>query len=320
MASMVGSPSKPIANAPAGAVAVAAVRRFNRFYAQQMGVVPERYLGSDLSLAEVRILFELAQRGAETASRVARELELDPGYLSRLLARFRKRGWIQRMRSESDSRQLVIRLSAKGHAALRPLDREADRQVAHRLSRLSGSARSRLIEAMKVIESLLAPSRDPAPFLLRPPRPGDFGWVIQRHGALYAQEYAWDEGFEGLVAGIVADFIKGPDFRRQRCWIAERDGDNVGCIFCVQKSETVAQLRLLLVEPAARGLGIGGRLVSECIGFAKSTGYRKLVLWTNDVLHSARRLYERAGFRLVRQEPHRSFGRDLVGQYWEVTW
>lgn len=296
------------------------MRRFNRFYTQQIGVVPERYLGSSLSLAEVRILFELADRGESTASELARELELDAGYLSRLLLHFRKRGWIVRSRSESDSRQRIIRMTQKGRATFVPLDRQADQQVGSLLERLPESAQNRLIEHMTSIEALLAAARPPsAPYLLRSPRPGDLGWVVQSHGALYAQEYAWDEHFEALVAEIVARFVRRHDPKRQRCWVAERDGRNVGCVFCAKKSTSVAQLRLLLVEPESRGMGIGARLVTECVHFAKAAGYRKLVLWTNDVLHAARQIYEKAGFRLVRQETHHSFGHKLVGQFWELT-
>lgn len=300
--------------------AIAAVRRFNRFYTQQIGVVQDCYLGSSLSLAEVRILFELAHRGRSTATDLAGELDLDAGYLSRLLLQFRKRGWIVRTKSETDSRRRVIRMSTKGRATFAPLDRRANQQVRGLLNRLPESATRRLIEHMASIEELLAPVRQPsAPYLLRPPRPGDLGWVVQCHGALYAQEYAWDERFEALVAEIVARFARKRDRNRQRCWIAERDGKNVGCIFCVEKSKSVAQLRLLLVEPGSRGMGIGARLVTECIHFAKSASYRKLVLWTNDVLIAARNIYESVGFRLVRRETHHSFGHTLVGQFWELN-
>lgn len=299
---------------------IAAVRRFNRFYTQRIGVLTERYLGSSLSLAEVRILFELASRGQSTASELARELELDAGYLSRLLLHFRKRGWIVRSKSETDLRQRILRLTRKGRATFSPLNRQADQHVSSFLKRLPESVQRRLIECMGCIEASLTPAQPSmASILLRSPAPGDLGWVVQFHGALYAQEYAWDEHFEALVAEIIARFVRHDDPKRQRCWIAERDGQNVGCVFCVQQSKSIAQLRLLLVEPECRGMGVGTRLVAECVQFAKSAGYRKLVLWTNDVLHAARQIYQKAGFRLVREESHHSFGHDLVGQFWERT-
>jgi len=299
---------------------VAAVRRFNRFYTQQIGVLPEGYLGSSLSLTEVRVLFELAHRDRTTASELTKELELDAGYLSRILLSFRKRGLIGRKRSESDARQSFLWLTRKGCNAFEPLDQRAHEQIGTLLNRLPETEQDRLIEAMSRIESLLGPPREQkVPYVLRPPRPGDMGWVVHRHGVLYAQEYGWDEQFEALVASIVARFVQGHDPKRERCWIAERDGEIVGCVFCAKKSKTVAQLRLLLVEPKARGMAIGTRLVGECVQFAGSVGYRKVMLWTNDVLHAARRIYEKADFRLVREEQHHSFGHDLVGQFWELT-
>lgn len=300
---------------------VAAVRRFNRFYTQQIGVLPQHYLGSPLSLAEVRVLFELAHRDKTTASELAKELGLDAGYLSRVLLSFRKRGLIVRKKSDSDARQRVIWLSPKGRNTFEPLDRQAHEQISTLLSRLPEADQDRLIEAIGNIEGLLGPARGQkkVAYVLRPLRAGDMGWGVHRHGVLYAQEYAWDEQFEALVADIVASFVQRHDPKRERCWIAEHDGENVGCVFCVKKSKTVAQLRLLLVEPKARGMAIGTRLVGECVRFAKSVGYRKIMLWTNDVLHAARCIYEKVGFRLVREERHHSFGHDLVGQFWELT-
>jgi DNA-binding MarR family transcriptional regulator/N-acetylglutamate synthase-like GNAT family acetyltransferase len=298
---------------------VAAVRRFNRFYTQKIGVLNEGLLRSPFSLAEARVLYELAHRERPTAAELGRDLGLDPGYLSRILRGFARRGLVASTPSETDRRQRLLTLTARGRAAFAPLDRRSRREIGALLDGLSEEAQRRLVGAMATIERLLAP-RPPAspPYLLRPHRPGDMGWVVQRHGALYAQEHGWDERFEALVAEIVAGFIKRFDPQAERCWIAERDGETVGCVFLVRKSRMVAQLRLLLVEPQARGLGIGGRLVEECLRFAGQAGYRKVVLWTNDVLHAARRLYERAGFRRTESAPHRSFGRDLVGETWEL--
>lgn len=299
---------------------VAAVRRFNRFYTQQVGILPRSYLGSSLSLAEVRVLFELANRDGTTAVELARELELDAGYLSRILQGFHHRSWIARTRSESDSRQRLVQLTPKGRHAFEPLDRLARQQISNLLNRLPEEGQRRLVDSMATIEALLGPARvETAAYVLRPPRAGDMGWVVQLHGALYAQEYGWDQQFEALVAEIVARFVHNQDPRWDRCWIAERDGQNVGCVFCVRKSATVAQLRLLLVDPKARGMAMGTGLVAECVQFAQSAGYRKIMLWTNDGLHAARRIYEGAGFRLVREEKHRSFGHDLVGQFWELS-
>jgi DNA-binding MarR family transcriptional regulator/GNAT superfamily N-acetyltransferase len=298
---------------------VAAVRRFNRFYTRQIGVLQEGLLRSAFSLTQVRVLYELAQRGQATATELGRDLGLDGGYLSRLLAGFQAKGLLDRVASGDDARQSLLRLTRKGRATFATLDARSDRDVASLLERLREPEQRRLVGAMSAIEGLLGPRAEPrAPYLLRPHRPGDMGWVVHRHGVVYAEEYGWDEGFEGLVARIVADFAKGHDPRRERCWIAERDGENVGSVFLVQRSPGVAQLRLLLVEPSARGLGIGGRLVQECVELARRARYRKIMLWTNDGLDAARHLYERAGFRLVKEEPHQSFGEGLVGQTWEL--
>lgn len=299
--------------------AVAAVRQFNRFYTRRIGVLREHLSQSPFSLAQARILYELAHRPVATAGELSKELDLDPGYLSRILAGFEKRGYLKRDRSKTDARQSNLRLTSRGRAAFQPLDRESNREVNAMLAPLPPSGQTRLVEAMAAIESLLAPAEMPEPpYMLRPPRPGDMGWVIHRHGALYAQEYHWDESFESLVARIVADFMKKFDARRESCWIAERRGAMAGCVFLVKGSAKVAKLRLLLVEPWARGHGIGKRLVSECIQFARQSGYRKLTLWTNKNLHAARRIYQQAGFQLVQEEPHHSFGHDLIGQNWEL--
>ena len=299
---------------------VAAVRRFSRFYTRLLGLLQEGYLASPFSLTQVRVLYELARREDPTAGELARDLGLDAGYLSRILGDFERRGLVERRRSKADGRQVLLRLSEHGWEAFTPLDRRSHDEVGALLDRLPESEQQRVVEAMGIIERLLGAQPEPrAPYILRPPLPGDLGWVVQRHGALYAREYGWDETFEALVAEIVAKFLRTYDPRRERCWIAEKDGTSVGAVFCVRRSPTVAQLRLLLVEPEARGLGIGSRLVSECERFARQAGYRKIILWTNSVLKSAGRIYEASGYRLTHEEPHRSFGHDLVGQTWELV-
>ncbi|HMB33441.1 MAG TPA: bifunctional helix-turn-helix transcriptional regulator/GNAT family N-acetyltransferase [Methylomirabilota bacterium] len=297
---------------------VAAVRRFNRFYTRQIGLLQEGYLDSAFSLSQVRVLYELAHRDKLTAAALSRDLGLDPGYLSRVLRDFEKRRFITRTRSEADGRQSHLELTARGQAAFAPLERRSHQDISEIVGRLSAPEQGRLVDAMHVIEGILdaRPERQ-TPYILRPHQAGDMGWVVHRHGALYAQEFGWDERFEALVAEIVARFVRDFDPRKERCWIAEKDGEMVGSVFLVKQSKTVAKLRLLLVEPKARGLGIGERLVDECLRFARSTGYRKITLWTNSVLRAARRIYEKAGFRLVHQERHRSFGHDLVGETWE---
>lgn len=298
---------------------IAAVRRFNRFYTRRIGVLEEGLLDSPYSLTEARVLYELAQGESATAARLAGELGLDPGYLSRILTGFEKRQLIARAPSERDGRQSVLSLTEAGHAAFAALDERSAKEIGTLIGALSPDQQARLVAAMDGIAGLLtAPDRRGAPYVLRPHRPGDIGWIVHRHGALYAQEYGWNEEFEALVAEIAAKFIRHYDPRRERCWIAERDGERLGSVMLVAHSPRVAKLRLLLVEPQARGLGIGSRLVEECIRFAGERGYRKLTLWTNSVLLAARRIYERAGFSLVESEPHRSFGHDLVGENWEL--
>lgn len=299
---------------------VAAVRRFNRFYTQKIGVLREGLLESPFSLTEGRVLFELAHRTQPTATELGRDLGLDAGYLSRILKSFEKRGLLARAPSERDGRQSLLALTRRGRATFAPLERRSRDEIGTLLGALPGPAQPRLVEAMRTIEDLLGAPRATGgpPFRLRSPQPGDMGWVVQRHGALYAQEYGFDQRFEALVAGIVAKFVERYDPARERCWIAEKDGLPVGSVFLVKHSATVAKLRLMLVEPEARGLGIGARLVDECLRFAGQAGYRKVTLWTNSVLTAARHLYARAGFRLVHVEPHRSFGQDLVGETWEL--
>ncbi|HZS04449.1 MAG TPA: helix-turn-helix domain-containing GNAT family N-acetyltransferase [Blastocatellia bacterium] len=298
---------------------VEAVRRFNRFYTKQIGVLQEHLLQSPFSLTEARVIYELAHREKAAATELGSELGLDAGYLSRLLGDFKKRRLIERKPSETDGRQSVLWLTGKGKKAFAELNAHSHNEIEAMLSRLSDGDRQRLTEAMHTIERLLgAPPESKVPYLIRPHQPGDMGWVTHRHGVLYNEEYKWDEQFEALVAEITAKFIQNYNPKRERCWIAERDGEIVGSVFLVEKSRTVAQLRLLLVEPNARGLGIGRRLVSECIRFARQAGYKKITLWTNSVLHAARRIYEEAGFRLVHEEQHHSFGHDLTGQNWDL--
>jgi DNA-binding MarR family transcriptional regulator/GNAT superfamily N-acetyltransferase len=312
---------QPAMATPQLARRIAAVRRFNRFYTRRIGVLDDGLLDSPFSLTEVRILFELAHAPGGTATALRDELGLDAGYLSRLLRRLEQRGLVARTFSEADARVAHLELTDKGREEFRSLDERADHQVRTLIGDLPVGQQRRLLGALRAIEDVLAgpPSTKREPYLLRTHQPGDMGWVVHRHGVLYADEYGWDERFEALVAEVVASFIRRFDSRRERCWIAERDGEIVGSVFLVQKSKTVAQLRLLFVEPSARGLGIGGRLVDECIRFARQRGYRKMTLWTNNVLHAARRIYQKAGFQLVSERPHDMFGSGLVGQTWELT-
>ena len=299
---------------------VAAVRQFNRFYTKQIGALHEGLLKSPFSLTEARVLYELAHRATPTASELGRELGVDAGYLSRILRDFEKRGLLERKPSDADARQHLLGLTSRGQEAFAALNTRSHDEIGAMLGHLSAAEQGRLLEAMHTIEAVLgAPPASKSPYLLRPHHPGDMGWVVHRHGVLYAREYGWDEQFEALVAGITAKFIQHYDARKERCWIAEKDGEIVGSVFLVKQSKAVAKLRLLLVEPTARGLGIGARLVDECVRFARHAGYRTITLWTNSVLRSARRIYEGAGFRLVHKERHKSFGHDLVGETWELT-
>lgn len=298
---------------------VRAMRRFNRAFTRRIGVLREGLLHTPYSLTEARIIFELAQRDDLTASDLCRELGLDPGYLSRILARLEQQRILEKVRSESDGRQRLLRLTETGRAAFEVLNQRSRDEIADLLGALAEADQRRLLDAMQTIEQVFDHHLKYAePFVLRPHESGDLGWVVHRHGALYAQEYGWDARFEALVAQIVADFITSFDPDRDRCWIAEMDGEIVGSVFVVRASDEVAKLRLLLVEPKARGVGLGSRLVAECIRFARRHGYRKLMLWTNDVLVDARKIYERAGFQLVASEAHHSFGHDLIGETWEL--
>ena len=298
---------------------IEAVRRFNRFYTRQVGALGEGHLDTPFSLTEARVVYELAQRETATATELGQELGLDAGYLSRILRGFHERGLIDRRPSETDARQTRLSLTAAGRAEFAALDAAARRDVGAMLGALPDAEQQRLVGAMHAIEGLLGARTEPRePFILRPPNPGDLGWVVQSHGALYAREYGWDARFEGLVAGVVGDYVRSFDPARERCWIAEVDGWNAGSIFLVRGTDEVAKLRLLLVEPAARGLGIGRRLVDECIAFAREAGFRRITLWTQENLVTARRIYQNAGFRLAATEVHNNFGVDLTAETWEM--
>ena len=297
---------------------IASVRRFNRYYTQKIGVLDEGLLKSRFSLTEARVLYELAHRDRPTAGELARELHLDPGYLSRILRSFRRQGLIDRARALTDGRRSHLSLTSAGEAAFAPLDLGSKQEIARLLAPLAEGGQRRLVAAMRSIEELLNPAAvGKERIVLRPPEPGDIGWVAARHGAIYAAEYGFDARFEALVAEIAAAFVTHFDAERERCWIAEEDGEPVGSVFLVRDIDSVAKLRLLFVEPAARGRGLGRRLVGECLDFARAAGYRTVTLWTQSVLLAARHIYETAGFRLVRSEPHHSFGNALIGEYWE---
>ena len=301
---------------------ISAIRRFNRFFTRQIGVLREGLLHSPYSLTEARIIYELAHRDVVTAAYLGRELGLDAGYLSRIVSRLEQQGLLDRLPSESDGRQRLLRLTPAGEQAFALLDQRARDEVGEMLHNLSEEEQQRLLTSMQTIESVFDKGKSfkfAEPFFLRSHESGDMGWVTHRHGVLYKQEYGWDERFEALVAQVVSDFINNYNPARERCWIAEMGGEIVGSVFVVQASETVAKLRLLLVEPKARGLGLGSRLVEECIRFARRHGYKKMMLWTNSILVAARHIYERAGFKLVAQEAHHSFGHDLIGETWELV-
>jgi DNA-binding MarR family transcriptional regulator/GNAT superfamily N-acetyltransferase len=300
---------------------VAAIRGFNRFYTARIGVLQDGLLDSAFSLPEARLLYELGHRERSTATTLGRELNLDGGYLSRLLQALERRGLVRKLPSPEDRRQNVLSLTAAGREALLPLEKRAQAEIAALLKPLSEKQQRELIAAMSTIEARLRPASAAvarAAFLLRPHRIGDMGWVICRHGALYAEEHGWNGEFEAFVARLAARFIARFDPVRERCWIAEVDGEPVGSAFLVRHSKTVAQLRMLFVEPKARGLGIGTALVDQCIHFARQSGYRKIMLWTNRGLDAAKHFYQAAGFRLVGEERHQSFGKRLVGQNWEL--
>jgi DNA-binding MarR family transcriptional regulator/N-acetylglutamate synthase-like GNAT family acetyltransferase len=299
------------------------VRRFNRFYTRAIGVLHEGWADSPFSLTEARVLYELAHRDRPTATAVRNSLDLDAGYLSRMLSSFEKRGLLKKTPSKNDGRQALLALTPKGAEQFAPLEARTVEQVRGMLGKLSPDAQRQLLTAMQTIENILGPRTSAnmvsgSSYLLRPHQPGDLGWVVHRQGVLYAQEYGYDEEFEALAAELVAKFIQRYNPKRERCWIAEKDGQIVGSVFLVSKSKTVSQLRLLYVEPATRGLGIGSRLVAECVRFARHVGYKKVILWTQSELDAARHVYKKAGFRIVKRTPHHHFSKDLVAETWEL--
>jgi DNA-binding MarR family transcriptional regulator/GNAT superfamily N-acetyltransferase len=296
---------------------VKAVRAFNRFYTQRIGVL-KRYLDTDFTLTEVRVLYELAHRPPLTARDLVQDLELDPGYLSRILRRFETAGWIVREPAPNDRRQALLRLTEDGYATFAPLQQKSRDETTALLATVSPAARPRLIAALQTVHTLLEPPpAEQRKLMLRDPRPGDMGWVVQAHGELYAREHGFDASFEALVAEIVAKFVRDFDASREKAWIAEVDGERAGCVFLVRKSATVAQLRLLLLLPQARGLGLGARLVDACMAFAQAQGYRRMMLWTQSTLTAARALYASRGFTLKESEDNDAFGQQLVSEVWE---
>ncbi len=296
---------------------VAAVRRFSRFYTRQLGLLRESLVETRFSLTELRVLYELAHRETVTASELAADLGLDHGYLSRILRRFGDDGLLKKTRAPNDARQSFISITAKGRKAFAPLNKGSHDQVAAMLEKLSPADQQRVVGAMAAVETLLEGPHSASPIILRPHQPGDMGWVTSAHGAIYAQEYGWDITFEALVAKVTAEFIENFDPKRERCWIAELDGERVGSVFIVKKTNEIAKLRLLILDPKARGRGLGRRLVQECLRFAKSAGYSSMTLWTQSILTAARAIYAAEGFKLVAEEPNHSFGVDLISETWE---
>ncbi len=297
---------------------IAAVRRFNRFYTRQIGVLRKTYLGSPYSLGEMRVLYEIAHGNAPTASDIARTLDLDAGYLSRVLRNFDKRGLILRKTSAKDARQSHLALTARGQKMFAPHERRSRQDVAAMLGKLPEGEQARLVSAMATIETTLGEAPAERSYVLRAPRHGDFGWIVSRHAELYAQEYGWGDPFEGLCAQIVADFVNNFDAKRERCWIAEMNGENVGCVMLVKDPDNVARIRLLLVDPKARGLGLGHRLVDECVKFARAADYKNITLWTHSILTAARHVYGKAGFSLTSSEPRHTWGKDVVAEFWDM--
>ncbi len=303
---------------------IASVRRFNRFYTRQIGVLRKTYLGSPYSLAEMRVLYEIAQSdklGARTATEIGRVLDLDAGYLSRVLRNFEKAGLIKRTPSPDDARQSHLALTAKGARTFAPYEKRSQDSVADMLGTLDPNDQAKLIGAMAAIENLLsgAAPADKPQVILRQPKHGDFGWIVWRHAQIYADEYGWGDPFEGLCAQIVADFVNNYDTACERCWIAEMNGENVGTVMLVKDKEPgTARVRLLLVDPKARGLGLGARLTGECVTFAREAGYKKVTLWTHSILTAARHCYEKAGFTLTSSEPRHTWGQDVVAEFWDL--
>jgi DNA-binding MarR family transcriptional regulator/GNAT superfamily N-acetyltransferase len=307
------------ATSPDTAADVAAIRAFNRFYTARVGALRDGLLATAHPLPEARVLYELGQVASADFADLRRALDVDAGYLSRLLARLEAQGLVTRERAAHDGRRQRVALTPAGEDAYRTLDQRSAAEIATLLDGLPDDDRRRLLDALHAVQTILEGAPRPPAFVLREPQPGDYGWVVQRHGALYAQEYGWDQSFEALVAKVVADYAGDHDPERERAWIAEASGRPVGCVFCMRRDGRTAQLRCLLVEPSARGMGVGGALVDACVAFARDAGYEQIVLWTNDVLAGARRLYERAGFVLAGSAPHASFGRDdLVGEDWAL--
>ncbi len=298
---------------------VAAIRRFNRFYTRRIGVLQEGYSGGPFSLAEARVLYEIGQRDKLTATDIARELGLDAGYLSRILKAFEARGYILREVSGSDGRQSLLSMTPRGRKAFAPIEAHTVSEVTAMLGTLPPDAQDRLVDALHTVETLLDEQEEPrVPYILRPLQPGDIGWIVARHGVIYGREYGWDQTIEVLTAEIAATFVRNFDPKRECCWIAERNGENAGCVFIVKENEETARLRLLLVDSAARGLGIGKRLVEECIRFSRAAGYRRITLWTHRVLEGARKIYVNAGFKLTKEWTHDDFGKTLVAETWDM--
>jgi DNA-binding MarR family transcriptional regulator/GNAT superfamily N-acetyltransferase len=298
---------------------IAAVRRFNRFYTQKIGVLSEVYLNTPYSLTECRVLYALAHRDGATASWLGRDLDLDAGYLSRILRDFERQALIVRSTSPQDGRQTLISLTPAGREAFEPLNRASHGEIGNLLAPLAEADQERVVGAMRLIGGLLGGEPEKAPaFIVRPHRPGDMGWVTQRHGALYSEEYGLNHKMEAYVAEVVAKFLREFEPLREHCWIAEQDGTRVGSVFIVKESDTVARLRLLIVEPRARGLGVGRRLVEECVRFSRQAGYGEVTLWTHSILTAARRIYASVGFAIVETETHDEFGPELVGETWNL--
>src|SRR5215469_14054269 len=304
---------------PSVAKQVSAIRAFNRFYTRKIGVV-DGMASSPFSLAEARVLYELGHREKPTATDIRKELGLDAGYMSRILRDFERRKLVAREQSKTDERQRFLSLTAKGRIALRPLDERSTRDVAAMIDAVSPRERNQLVQAVDTVRRLLGDKTGlPTPYLLRMHQPGDLGWIVYRQAILYTEEYGWDGTYEALAAEIVASFLKNYDPKWERAWVAEKDGERVGAVFVAKASDEIAKLRLLHVEPEARGLGMGRRLVEECVRFARQAGYQKMTLWTQSILHAARHLYKRAGFQVVREEQHHSFGKDLTAETWELN-
>lgn len=316
--SLTESSNEAVPGSPVPPGQVTAVREFNRFYTNVIGLLREGLHDTPYSLTEARVIFELARQDETDTTRLRHAIDIDAGYLSRILARFAADGLVAKTRSRQDARRQVITLTGAGREVSGHLDELSSQQIRDLLASLPAGQREQLTSAMAAIRQILHEPRRPATVVLRPPAAGDLGWVVQRNAVLYAAEYGFDASYEALVARIVADYAAGAG-PREAGWIAELDGERAGCVFCMRDDDQTARLRLLLVEPQARGLGIGGRLVAECVSFARQAGYREMVLWTNDVLTAARRIYQRAGFGLVSSNPHHSFGQDLVGQDWRLT-